>query len=371
MKSAAWSARQEETASPLVPPQSAALFPSDDSQELTLCPSQRGAGPTTASTSSHPAGQANVSAPAGSPTLTSPPVWKKGLYERQPFEDNYVDPVLFLQELKKNSNVKVYQYSDVVKDTFVIVQQISFIVVFVYMFALIVGDHVEITTVILVDAVTLVAGAGSFLFLREAQGDAPPLNFDSVLKFGRSAVIFSTSLLLLSPIFQTLTITYTDDTIWALAIMAMFVHLLSSDYGYLNAVETRYVQGVGINAATFASLIMASRIRSPLFGAALVGFGVLCFNLSPIPRHYMKSYSLMAHVGATFLLCGVTMGCLLQVPLLAGLFASCVVLICFVVPWCFVKLQLRYKNQISGPWDEARPQNSLAAAEWANAGLLS
>lgn len=297
-------------------------------------------------------------------------VWKKGLYERQPFEDNYVDPVLFLQELKKNSNVKAYHYSDIVKDTFVIVQQISFIVVFVYMFALIVSDKVSLTTVFAIDGAILLGGAASFFLLRQEM-TVTTVPLMSMLQYGQQALLFCSVVVMLSPVFQTLTVSYTDDTIWALGITSMFIHLLLTDYAYLNAVKAKYEQGVGVNAATFGSILLASRIQSPLYGAALVGFGILCFNLSPIPRHYLKSYSVMAHVGATFLLCGVTMGCLLQVPLLAALFAVCVIAICFVVPWCFVKLQARYKNQINGPWDEAKPQNSLAAAEWANAGLLS
>lgn len=309
---------------------------------------------------------------------SGPVVWKKGLYERQPFEDNYVDPVNFLQELKKNSNVKAYQYSDIVKDTFVIVQQISFIVVFVYMFAQIVSDKIALSTMFAIDITILVGGAICYALLRQelqgagaAAGAAAAPDLMTMMQYGQQAILFSSVVVLLSPIFQTLTVSYTDDTIWALGITAMFMHLLLTDYAYLNAVKAKYEQGVGVNAATFGSILLASRIQSPLYGAALIGFGILCFNLSPIPRHFLKSFSVMAHVGATFLLCGVTMGCLLQVPLLAALFGFCVVAICFVVPWCFVKLQSRYKNQINGPWDEAKPQNSLAAAEWANAGLLS
>lgn len=303
-----------------------------------------------------------------------PVVWKKGLYERQPFEDNYVDPVNFLQELKKNSNVKSYQYSEIVKDTFVIVQQISFIVVFVYMFALIVSDKIALSTIFAIDIIVLVGGAICFVALRQEvhhQKNVAVPDLSTMLHYGQQALLFSSVVVLLSPIFQTLTVSYTDDTIWALGITAMFMHLLLTDYAYLNAVKAKYEQGVGVNAATFGSILLASRIQSPLYGAALIGFGILCFNLSPIPRHFLKSYSVMAHVGATMLLIGVTVGCLTQVPLLAALFGFCVIAICFALPWCFVKLQSRYKNQINGPWDEAKPQNSLAAAEWANAGLLS
>jgi phosphatidylinositol glycan class C protein len=278
--------------------------------------------------------------------------------------------VHFLEEMKKNQFVRTYAYSDIVKDTFVIIQQLSFIVVFAYMFALIHQHQISLRTIVSIDIAGLFLGGVCFVVLwQEKHGrQFPP---GDILDFARQGVIFSSILLIISPIFRTLTVTFSDDTIWAMGIIAMFLHLLFTDYNYLNANSDQHTPGVAINAAIFAVTILASRIKSPLYGGALIAFGIHCFHLSPVLRHLIKSFSLVVHVGATFLLCGVTMGCLLQVPLLAALFASCVVMICFVVPWFFIKLQGTSKFQINGPWDEAKPRNSVAAAEWANAGLLS
>jgi phosphatidylinositol glycan class C protein len=59
--------------------------------------------------------------------------WRKILYVKQPFEDNYVDHT-FLNELVKNANFTAYSLSDVMKDSAVIIQQISVVTLFVLLF---------------------------------------------------------------------------------------------------------------------------------------------------------------------------------------------------------------------------------------------
>ena len=306
------------------------------------------------------------------PPLLPTTVWKNALYEKQPFEDNYVDPVQFLQEMRKNANLAEYNYNDVVRDTFVVIQQVSIAVIFTNMFAVIVTNQVSLITNVVMNVVTLASFGIGYAALSNDQSqthkDEPGASSNFV--WIKQMLVLILMLILLSPVFQTLTVTYSDDTIWALAIISMFVHILATDYDYLNGYHSTYEHNLSVNAATFGSILMASRIRSAMFGGALISFGILCFTLSPILRHMIKKFSLIAHVAVTFSLCGIAAGCLLKMPLLAVLFTTAVVLICFVIPWFFVKLQKHAKYQINGPWDEAKPQNSAAAAEWANAGLL-
>lgn len=49
--------------------------------------------------------------------------WRKVLYERQPFPDNYVDR-RFLEELQKNIYVRRYSYWTVVFESAVVIQQL-------------------------------------------------------------------------------------------------------------------------------------------------------------------------------------------------------------------------------------------------------
>lgn len=300
------------------------------------------------------------------PFATEKPEWRRALYERQPFEDNYVDPVQFLQEMRKNENVATYHFSDVVEDTFVVVQQLSIVVIFVNMFVSIVRHQVALGSIVIVDI-----GAVLIALLFYGLTSGRNGRWLGIVDACRQSFVLVALLLLLSPIFQTLTVTYTDDTIWALTIIALTVNVLGTDYSYLNGHVTQYSHNVSTNAALFACAMFASRIPSPAFASALLGFGTLCFVLSPSIRHTVKRRSKAGHVGITFLLCGVAFGCLSDVPLLAGLFVGLIFTISFAVPWFFVSLQLRFKYQINGPWDEACPQNSAAAREWANAGLLS
>lgn len=51
----------------------------------------------------------------------------------------------------------------------------------------------------------------------------------------RSCFLFCATLSLLSPVLRTLTKSYADDTIWALAVIFACVHLISHDYCYVNS----------------------------------------------------------------------------------------------------------------------------------------
>lgn len=49
-----------------------------------------------------------------------------------------------------------------------------------------------------------------------------------------SCFLFGATLSILSPVLRTLTKSYADDTIWALASCLAAVHLISHDYMYVN-----------------------------------------------------------------------------------------------------------------------------------------
>lgn len=297
------------------------------------------------------------------------PEWRRALYEKQPFEDNYVDPVQFLQEMRKNENVATYNFSDIVEDTFVVIQQLSIVVIFVNMFVSIVRSQVALGSIVVVDVGAVIL---ALIFYSSTSHSTPKKSrWAGVVDACRQSFVLVALLLILSPIFQTLTVTYTDDTIWALTIISLAVNVLGTDYGYLNGHTNTHSHSLSTNAALFACVMLASRIPSAAFASALLGFGTLCFVLSPSIRYRLKCFSKVAHVGVTFLLCGVALGCLSDVPLLVGLFVGIIFTISVAVPWFFVSLQMKFKYQINGPWDEAQPQNSAAAKEWANAGLLS
>ena len=381
------------------------------------------------------------------PQLPAAPVWKRALYERQPFDDNYVDPEQFLEKMRKNAHIKQYPYLVIVRDMFALVQQISITVIFVVVFVAVHSQAISLAQMVGMNTLILLVSVAVYLALHEptrtnptatfydmphrhssaidhaspsrgARGGlasdesttvtrgskdkkssgahSPPApiaktgtvasletkdssstaihNEDEVTFMGcvRQGVVFTCVLLILAPIFKTMTASYTSDTIQALCILLLFIHNVLTDYNYINGYKTKFEQNMAGNAALFSSVLLASRIQSPAYASMLIGFGVQCFTLSPLLRHHLKRQSVEGHVALTFTLCGIAIGCLINFsPILAALFVTAVVSMVFVIPWAFVWMQRRYKFQINGPWDEAKPVNSAAAAEWANSGLLS
>lgn len=69
-----------------------------------------------------------VMGPDGAPGPTVP--WRKVLWERQPFPDNYVDQ-RFLEELRRNEGIRQYCYWAVVKESGIVGQQLSCVAIFI------------------------------------------------------------------------------------------------------------------------------------------------------------------------------------------------------------------------------------------------
>ncbi|CBH15662.1 phosphatidylinositolN-acetylglucosaminyltransferase subunit c, putative [Trypanosoma brucei gambiense DAL972] len=301
-------------------------------------------------------------------------VWRKVLYTRQPYEDNYVDPQQFLQDLRQNVNVATYEYNKVVLDTFVVIQQFSFVVFYLFVFSMMLSGRVDECALMWVNA-TLFTLAFVFCIVVQRQqavdrGEIPASFTHYLMGLCRQGIPLVGVLILLSPVLQTLTVAYSNDTIVTLSSLSMFVHVLLTDYNYLNCYSERYQQNTAVNAATFGIILIASRIQRVFQSGALIMFGILCFTLSPIPRHNLKHVSLRAHVVLTFTICALAIYFLMEVPVFALLYCVVVVVISVVIPFFFVKLHGSMKDQINGPWDEAKPTNSAAAVEWANAGML-
>lgn len=319
------------------------------------------------------------------------PSWRKVLYERQPFEDNYVDPQQFLEELSQNKDIKDYQYANVVINTLAITQEMSIVVLFCHAFMSVLTNSIGKYSLVCIDVLSVLLALVCYVFYQchedasaqaeerpaspSTRGPPPPRPPSRWLfhawSFGRQVVSLVTMLTLLSPILSTLTVSYSNDTIVTLSILTMSLHVLLTDYSYLNAYTQRFDPSLSVNMAICCVTLMASRIASPLASGALICFGILCFSLSPIVRHLIKHYSFTAHVAITFGLVGLAIGCLTQIPILAVLYTVAVLMISFGIPWLFVRLHSSVKTQINGPWDEAKPTNSAAAAEWANSGFLA
>lgn len=217
---------------------------------------------------------------------------------------------------------------------------------------------------------------------------------------------YGIGLYVISPVLAALTDPISDDTIAALSIILLLIHLSFQDYGYLNPEVSKsvtrsgarlpasptspknssqhendtsqesgnnvslrgshaeisvtsstelYHAPVSLNAAIFASLLMASRMRSHSHAFVIIAFAVELFALFPIMAHHLRRKTRVGSLVLVIVIFGLSI--LLLHPLsrvVTYIYAATIAFTTFISPFCLQWIQ-RYKNEIHGPWDEAVP----------------
>ena len=125
------------------------------------------------------------------------------------------------------------------------------------------------------------------------------------------AIILAAILRFLASVLRTLTASYSSDTVNALAIGGMVVHLLACDYSYALGISTKGSDGdggdeqwgsgstrrlhtgrptfsggtVSLNAALFSTTLLASRLPTNAMSYAFISSAVILFAFYPAARH--------------------------------------------------------------------------------------
>jgi phosphatidylinositol glycan class C protein len=181
------------------------------------------------------------------------------------------------------------------------------------------------------------------------------------LATAKSAVLIYCALLGLSPILKSLTKSTASDSIWAISFWLMCINVIFFDYG--RGVGANFPASLSTNAALMASTVLASRLESTRHVFSLTLFSIEVFGLFPVFRRYLRYISWRGHLCLTwFLVMGAGGGVALVIS--DGGWKSAVVGIVLgqsitafamgLCGWWLIGLQ-RYKNEIYGPWDPARP----------------
>jgi phosphatidylinositol glycan class C protein len=106
---------------------------------------------------------------------------------------------------------------------------------------------------------------------------------------------------------RTLTASYSSDTVNALAIGGMVVHLLACDYSYALGISKKKVSDgsnkrqagrptfsggtVSLNAALFSTTLLASRLPTNVVSYAFISSAVILFAFYPAARHAIAKKS--------------------------------------------------------------------------------
>ncbi|KAI8049819.1 phosphatidylinositol N-acetylglucosaminyltransferase subunit C [Gilbertella persicaria] len=266
------------------------------------------------------------------------PPWQKLLWVKQNYPDNYVDDT-FLDELQRNVNVRTYDYWTMVYESGIITQHISSVVIFIAVFIYL-QDH-SLSGNHLIWTGSFLTGVG-YIFWDLRIRNMNELKRQRVVK---SAFFFFITLLGLSPILKTLTSQISDDTIYALTVCCFLANILFHDY----TTQVKIPGSLSTNAAIFASVLLASRLDTNVDVFAFLSFAVEWFSLFPIFRRQSKISLTVTMLLACVLLFIRISKAVVFLYMLGFCFLT------FVCPYWLIFIQ-KYKNEIHGPWDEARPR---------------
>jgi len=184
----------------------------------------------------------------------------------------------------------------------------------------------------------------------------------------KSAIIIFFTLLGLSPILKSLTRSTSSDSIWAMSFWLLAINIFFFDYkGNWDGAHKVPVASLSTNAALMASTVLASRLPSTGQVFSLTLFSIEVFGLFPVFRVVARQRSWRYHVLLTVLLvvgAGGGVGMVLANPDeyfpwkngLVGMIVGCLISAVALggCSWWLIGLQ-KYKNEIYGPWDPARP----------------
>ncbi|XP_072406365.1 phosphatidylinositol N-acetylglucosaminyltransferase subunit C isoform X2 [Chiloscyllium punctatum] len=227
-------------------------------------------------------GGAAVSGCRASENRPRPRRWKKVLYERQPFPDNFVDGS-FLEELRKNIYVRQYRFWTVVCESSVVIHQLSSVCVFVVLWWYMDQSHLSPHRLFTYSLLLSLFGYLTFDVIDSGAGR----NLSGRTRWAdlKSTVVFVTFTYGFAPILKTLTESISTDTIYAMSVFMLLGHLIFFDYGANAAIVS---STLSLNMAIFASVCLASRLPSSLHAFVTVTLAIEVFALWPMFQKKLK-----------------------------------------------------------------------------------
>lgn len=270
--------------------------------------------------------------------------WKKLLWVKQPYPDNYVDKS-FLSQLRRNSNVGTYQFWTVVRDTTVLLGNLALTLFFSGSFVAI--YELKWDPRLFAVGASFVSLCFAVLFAFRTRDSA------KLVAAVKSVVLILFAVLSLTPVFTSLTRSTSSDSIWSIT---AWLCLINVAFSSRPLPESSSVLILSINIALCAAIMLASRLHSPQAVFCFMLFSIQTYVLLPTVARWLRQTSsraywilftglMVASSAASFLMLGypgLIMWWLVAISVVLG------------VPGLFLALQ-KYKDQIEGPWDPARP----------------
>jgi phosphatidylinositol glycan class C protein len=225
----------------------------------------------------------------------SGPVWRKVLWQRQPFADNYTD-ASFLSCLSVNRTPRYYNWRILMRESTVVVQHASLIVILAVIFFRVRDGTIQASSLKAAFVSCILIGCSVTSLLQTffpctslsgqqhnaLSASTPPVQASQstslrlqlfpillpLLPSGerlKGLCILSCALYLASPILETSTVNFSDNTAIALSVLATLIHALFHDYSYVLGSEGTSDcnrSALALNSGLFCAVIVASRLST-------------------------------------------------------------------------------------------------------------
>ncbi|WCJ19906.1 Phosphatidylinositol N-acetylglucosaminyltransferase subunit C [Euphorbia peplus] len=288
---------------------------------------------------------------------SSPPrsKWRKVAYGgmQAGFDDNHTDDS-FLEDMVMNANVVKRDLFKVMQDSVSISQYLCIVVLVGLVWTYTLQSILNENSLLLLNASLLGSGFLVLILTKEM------LSLTLLIRYILNISFFITGLYVLAPIYHTLTRSMSSDSIWAVTISLIILHLFLHDYSgpTIRASDTLknpiLTSCVSLNVSVVASVFIASRLPSRLHVFAIMLFSLQVFLFAPFITFCIKKYSFKLHLFLSTVLMVTTLAFVYMFHrLLFVLLLSLLVFVNVVCPYWLIKIQ-EYKFEINGPWDEAK-----------------
>eukprot|EP01041_Mallomonas_annulata_P009932 gene9932-20654_t len=287
--------------------------------------------------------------------------WRKVLYEKQGYPDNFVDDNRFLEQLDVSTRSSPISLKSVLLHASLVAQQLAVVVIFLALYLYTVRDEgngvATMWRLVSFDGGLLVSGYGLHCYL-----DPPQIM--AVRRSLYSLAMVMVCLRVAAPLLQTLTSSYSSDTIHALTIVFATVHLVSFDYAYVSdegVEETQFCGTLSLNAAMFTALLLASRLSRVETVVAFVFLAVVLFSLFPMLARTVWRRSQTLQCVQTICLWLLASSLLFSLEdgdgadskrTLFTIYEILMVFLWLLGPLGFLGLQ-KFRKAMTGPWDIA------------------
>ena len=184
-----------------------------------------------------------------------------------------------------------------------LVLQINAIVLFVAIFINVYEERISSSQLVLLAEFSTFFGYCTWMAYVRFRGDAfryqgSHLNYVLLKQHvgkqtAKSGIIFIMILLAISPILKTLTEDISSDSIWTMSVFCFIINLCFNDYRMTEPWRGKDASAIALNAAIWASVILASRLPTNVHVFGLISFAVNWFGLLPI---YTRALRVMGRI---------------------------------------------------------------------------